>query len=88
MPRFDWEILSEENNSQFLELLFFEDSILSKTFTNDNYFQFGNLSNVIQNLNQVDFPELILGETYTITIMDLSKDNWINNFISTTFINQ
>ncbi|MEM9679854.1 MAG: hypothetical protein AAF901_05980 [Bacteroidota bacterium] len=86
MPKFNWDIASEEDNVIFFQVVSnSEGQLLSGTYTEQNQFQYYNLSNVVLNITQGTPPELIVGQDYTITVMDVSIDNWVNEVISSTF---
>ncbi|KJD37013.1 hypothetical protein PW52_00710 [Tamlana sedimentorum] len=85
MPLFTWEVNSEADNAIFFEVISnTNNDLISGTYTFETQFQYYNTSNVVLNITNGTPPDLTLGETYSITIMDVSEDNWINEF----FINQ
>lgn len=86
MPRFSWSTLSEENNAIFFQVLATEAlELLSGTYTQDNHFQYYNLDNVVLNVTPGTPPDLVKGETYIFTLMDVSLDNWVNHVIVLPF---
>lgn len=87
MPIFTWDINSEENNAIFFEVLATQNlDLLSGTYTNENKFQYYNLDNVVLNITQGTPPNLVKGNNYVFTVMDVSLDNWVNEVIMTTFV--
>lgn len=87
MPRFTWDILSEEHNAIFFEVLSTNNlELLSGTYTEENNFQYYNLNNVVLNITQGTPPNLVKGETYIFTVMDVSLDNWVNQVIMSPFV--
>lgn len=86
MPHFSWSTLSEENNVIFFQVLSTEASeLLSGTYTEESHFQYYNLNNVVLNVTRNEPPDLISGETYIFTVMDVSIDNWVNHVIMSPF---
>lgn len=86
MPLFTWDVNSEENNAIFFQVLANDNlDLLSGTYTNENKFQYYKLDNVVLNITQNTPPELVLGNNYIFTIMDVSLDNWVNEVIMATF---
>ncbi len=87
MPVFSWDVRSEEDNAIFFEVLATETfELLSGTYTMENRFQYYNLGNVVLNVTRGTPPDLIKGETYIFTVMDVSLDNWVNEVIMSPFI--
>ncbi|WP_299120150.1 hypothetical protein [uncultured Winogradskyella sp.] len=84
MPIFNWEVNSEADNAIFFEVLStVDDYLLSGTYTFETQFQYYNTSNVVLNITEGTPPDLMLGQDYKFTIMDVSEDNWVNEvFIS------
>ena len=86
MPIFSWDVLSEENNAIFFEVLTTESSdLISGTYTYNNQFQYYKLDNVVLNITPNTPPNLISGNNYIFTVMDVSLDNWVNQVIMTPF---
>lgn len=86
MPLFSWDILSEENNAIFFEVLTTESSdLISGTYTYNNQFQYYKLDNVVLNITPNTPSNLISGNNYIFTVMDVSIDNWVNQVIMTPF---
>jgi hypothetical protein len=87
MPLFSWEVLSDENNAIFFEVLANENlDLISGTYTYDASFQFYKLDNVVLNITQNLPTELVSGNNYIFTVMDVSLDNWVNQVIMAPFI--
>ena len=86
MPIFSWDVLSEENNAIFFEVLATENlDLISGTYTYNNQFQYYKLDNVVLNITPDTPPNLISGNNYIFTVMDVSLDNWVNQVIMTPF---
>ncbi len=86
MPRFDWNVASQDNNAIFFEVVSnSENNLLSGTYTNESEFQYYNLDNVVFNITNGTPPDLIVGDDYEITVMDVSIDNWVNQVINSPF---
>ncbi|MGC1204173.1 MAG: hypothetical protein WA839_04710 [Flavobacteriaceae bacterium] len=60
--------------------------LLSGTYTSENQFQYYKLNNIVLNSTQNAPPELITGDNYIFTVMDVSIDNWVNEVIMTPFV--
>ncbi len=87
MPKFTWDVNSAEENAIFFQVLSTEDlSLISGTYTNENNFQYYKLNNVVLNITQGTPPDLVKGETYVFTVMDVSLDNWVNEVIMSSFV--
>lgn len=86
MPLFSWQAFSEENSAIFFQVMANEElELLSGTYTEDQHFQYYNLNNVVLNVTNGIPPDLIKGETYIFTVMDVSLDNWVNQVIMAPF---
>ena len=86
MPLFSWNVNSEVNNAIFFEVLStIDDDLISGTYTFETQFQYYDTSNVVLNITNGTPPNLVLGEDYKMTIMDVSEDNWINEIFVTQF---
>lgn len=87
MPKFNWDINSEENNAIFFQVVANEaGDLLSGTYTNAPMFQYYKLNNVVLNITNGTPPELISGHLYTFTVMDVSIDNWVNEVKIKSFV--
>ncbi|WP_422107233.1 hypothetical protein [Winogradskyella sp.] len=86
MPMFSWTINSEADNAIFFQVVSTtDDDLISGTYTFENQFQYYNTSNVVLNITDGIPPNLISGETYKFTVMDVSEDNWVNQLFMTQF---
>lgn len=86
MPLFSWDILSEENNAIFFEVLATDNlDLISGTYTYSNNFQYYKLENVVLNITKNTPQELVSGNNYIFTVMDVSLDNWVNQVIMAPF---
>ncbi|MBC2844371.1 hypothetical protein [Winogradskyella flava] len=87
MPIFSWDINSVENNAIFFQVLSTtNDDLISGTYTFENQFQYYNTSNVVLNITNGIPPDLISGQTYKFTVMDVSEDNWVNQLLIIQFV--
>jgi len=87
MPLFSWNSLNPDNTAIFFQVVSTEDlEFLSGTYTEENKFQYYNLNNVVLNITQYEPPDLVDGETYMFTLMDVSLDNWVNQVIMSPFV--
>ena len=86
MPVFNWTIHSEADNAIFFQVVStVEDDVISGTYTFENQFQYYDTSNVVLNITDGTPPNLVLGQTYQFTVMDVSEDNWINQLFNIQF---
>ncbi|WP_299361605.1 hypothetical protein [Winogradskyella sp.] len=86
MPIFSWDINSETDNAIFFQVVStVDDDLISGTYTFENQFQYYNTSNVVLNITVGTPPDLVLGQTYKFTVMDVSEDNWVNQLLVTQF---
>ncbi|NRD21753.1 hypothetical protein HNV10_00775 [Winogradskyella litoriviva] len=86
MPLFNWNVNSEMNNAIFFQVLStINNDLISGTYTYENQFQYYDTSNVILNITNGTPPDLVLGDDYKMTIMDVSVDNWINEIFVSQF---
>ncbi|WP_203255906.1 hypothetical protein [Hyunsoonleella ulvae] len=87
MPKFYWDVNSVAENAIFFQVMATKDlSFISGTYTTENNFQYYKLNNVVLNITQGVPPPLVKDETYVLTIMDVSLDNWVNEVIMAPFI--
>ena len=63
-----------------------QDNFISGTYTFDKMFQFNNLDNVVLNINKGIPRPLQEGNTYRITLMGVSEDNWVNLIAEKSFV--
>lgn len=86
MPNFMWEHDAFGDNTIYFQVISDEqNNLLSGTYTYDNHFQYYDISNVVLNVTTDAPPELIIGNSYNFTLMDVSEDNWVNWVIQKTF---
>ncbi|MCF7567680.1 hypothetical protein L3X37_04785 [Sabulilitoribacter arenilitoris] len=86
MPNFKWEHNAFGDNAIYFQVVSDEqNNLLSGTYTYDNDFQYYDISNVVLNVTTDAPPELIIGNSYNFTLMDVSEDNWVNWVIQKTF---
>lgn len=86
MPNFLWQNNAVGDNAIYFQVISdVQNNLLSGTYTYDNYFQYYNTSNVVLNVTAQTPPELIVGNDYNFTLMDVSEDNWVNLVILKTF---
>lgn len=86
MPNFSWQNNAVGDNAIYFQVVSdAQNNLLSGTYTYDSYFQYYNTSNVVLNVTTQAPPELIVGNDYNFTLMDVSEDNWVNLVILKTF---
>jgi hypothetical protein len=86
MPLFSWDINSEANNAIFFQVLStIDNDLISGTYTFENQFRYYDTSNVVLNITDGIPPNLISGQDYKFTIMDVSEDNWVNELFILEF---
>lgn len=87
MPLFTWVDDAFGDNAIYFQVVTDEnDNLLSGTYTNENQFQYYNISNVVLNVTTQIPPELIPNNNYNFTLMDVSLDNWVNWVIQKSFV--
>lgn len=86
-PGFSWDDgFIDETEIYFHVVSDSNGDLISGTYTYDKSFKFYDLSNVVLNIRDVEpIPELQLNESYTMTIMGVSIDNWVNLIIEKDF---
>tara|TARA_R110002126_G_C10490437_1_gene503709 strand:+ start:18114 stop:18860 length:747 start_codon:yes stop_codon:yes gene_type:complete len=88
-PIFTWSDFGITDNAIYFQVISDEDNIfISGTYTNDNYFQYNDILNVVLNINTETPADLVLDDTYNFTLMAVSEDNWVNLVIQKSFIAQ
>lgn len=86
MPLFSWNVNSEANNAIFFQVIStIDDTVLSGTYTLESNFQYYNTTNVVLNITEGVPQDLLLGQNYKITVMDVSEDNWVNELFIRQF---
>ena len=87
-PKFNWEKEQEPNNIIYFEIV--SDSLanmLSGTYTNDKYWTFYDLSNVVLNVTPSNQTPVLSPQTkYGFTLMGVSEDNWVHTVAMQEFI--
>lgn len=86
-PNFSWnDGLIDENEIYFHVISDVDGNLISGTYTFEKQFQFYNLENVVLNIrNVVPAPVLESANTYKMTIMGVSIDNWVNVIMEKSF---
>ena len=87
MPEFSWQHNAAGDNAIYFQVISdSQDNLLSGTYTYESMFQYYNISNVVLNVTtQLPVPDLISGNSYNFTLMDVSLDNWVNLVVSKSF---
>lgn len=86
MPKFTWIQSANSDHAIYFQVVSdFQNSLLSGTYTFDNYFQYYNTSNVVLNITNQTPSELAIGDLYKFTMLDVSIDNWVITIIQKTF---
>lgn len=87
MPKFTWATNTTSDNEIYFQVVTdTNNNLLSGTYTTENTFQYYNTGNVTLNITENTPPALINNENYNFTLMDISKDNWVNRVIESAFI--
>jgi len=79
-PKFSWIDSTSINNAIYFQVVSdTADNLISGTYTYDKYWNFYDLSNVVLNIRDVSpIPTLANDTKYNLTLMGVSKDNWVN----------
>jgi len=86
MPKFSWTNNAFGDNAIYFQVISdAQDNLLSGTYTYENEFQYYNTTNVVLNITIQTPPNIIEGNFYKFTLMDVSEDNWVNGVIQKTF---
>jgi hypothetical protein len=89
VPQFTWADGTILDNTAYFQIVSdASDEFLSGTFTTDKMFQYNIDTNVTETINTETPPILVINDTYNITVMGLSDDNWVNLVHQTSFIVQ
>lgn len=86
-PSFSWQDGRINENVIYFQVV--SDSsgnFISGTYTFEPTFTYYELDNVVLNITDPNPPALITGETYNITLMGVSEDNWVNLLAQRQFI--
>ncbi len=87
MPIFAWDDGTiAENKIYFQVVADTDNNLLSGTYTFEKQFQYYKLDNVVLNVTTSTPPQLNSNDSYAITLMGVSEDNWVNLFIEKKFI--
>jgi len=89
-PRFTWEDNAVDDNDIYFQVISQNinnvDEFISGTYTNDNFFQYYDTSNVVLNITDGTPQDLEIDTEYNFTLMDVSDDNWVNLIIEDSFV--
>ena len=88
-PNFTWSNFMVTDNAFYFQVITEneQNTFISGTYTNDQFFQYFDTSNVIKNFNIPETPSSLKADTeYLFTTMGISEDNWVNTIIQKTFI--
>lgn len=89
MPIFSWDPDAVGDNAIYFQVVSdTQDNLLSGTYTYESSFQYYNTNNVVLNVTTQTPPDLIVGNDYNFTLMDVSLDNWVNLVITESFTAQ
>lgn len=89
MPIFSWQLNAVGDNAIYFQVISdAQDNLLSGTYTYESSFQYYNTNNVVLNVTTQTPPNLVVGNPYNFTLMDVSLDNWVNLVITKSFIAQ
>lgn len=80
MPQFEWSGIAQSDDAIYFQVISNSDGdLLSGTYTLNPEFQYYNTDNVVLNITrELPPPNLEPGQTYQITVMGVSEDNWVN----------
>lgn len=88
-PKFSWQDgIYKENAIYFQVVSRINKDLLSGTYTNDKWFQYYKLDNVVLNITTKKPPVLEVDSEYNFTMMGVSLDNWVNLIIDKRFLIQ
>ncbi|NQY05561.1 MAG: hypothetical protein HRT68_04980 [Flavobacteriaceae bacterium] len=86
-PTFQWSDSADTEDVIYFEVVSdIDDNMLSGTYTQDPTFVYYDTSNVVLNITQGTPTQLTAGNQYIVSVMGISADNWINVFITESFI--
>jgi hypothetical protein len=86
-PIFNWQDgLYNDTKIYFQVISDVQNNLISGTYTFDRTFQFYNLENVVLNITKGTPDPLQPGNSYGITLMAVSEDNWVNMIAEKQFI--
>lgn len=89
-PIFNWQDGTADDNFIYFQVISDENNdALSGTYTNDLFFQYYYLDNVVFNVTRAgQVKPLQIGATYNFTLMGVSSDNWVNLIMDKNFVVQ
>lgn len=88
-PQFSWvDGTYAENVIYFQVISSLDGDLISGTYTEDKFFQFYDLSNVVINITPTFNPTLTSKQTFNFTLMSVSEDNWVNVAVNKEFNTQ
>lgn len=89
-PIFNWQDGTADDNFIYFQVISDENNnALSGTYTNDLFFQYYNLDNVVFNVTRPgQVKPLQVDSTYHFTLMGVSSDNWVNLIVDKSFVVQ
>lgn len=88
-PKFSWQDgIYKENAIYFQVVSTINHDLLSGTYTNDKWFQYYKLDNVVLNITTKKPPVLEVDSEYNFLMMGVSLDNWVNLVIDKRFLIQ
>lgn len=87
-PNFTWEDSTTPENILYFQVITDEEEVfISGTHTKEKFFQYYDLSNVVDPVINTVIPDaLVEDEVYNFTMMGIDADNWINLIIKEQFI--
>ncbi len=86
MPRFSWRDGRYDDTKIYFQVVSDnQDNLVSGTYTFEKTFQFYNLDNVVLNITKGIPSPLQAGNSYGITLMAVSEDNWVNMIVQEQF---
>lgn len=85
-PIFSWEDGRFDDTKIYFQVISdAQNNLISGTYTFDKTFQFYNLDNVVLNITKGTPDPLRAGNSYGITLMAVSEDNWVNMIVEKQF---
>lgn len=89
MPLFSWSAIVSELDAIYFQVV--SDSsneFLSGTYTFEDMFRYYKLDNVVLNVTPDTPPALEKEQSYEFLLMAVSEDNWVNSFVTRSFVAQ
>lgn len=85
-PVFTWEDGRYDDTIIYFQVVSdSQNNLISGTYTFDQTFRFYELDNVVLNITRATPGPLRVGDSYGITLMAVSEDNWVNMISEKTF---